>query len=107
MKEEKTKAGTLLTLSVCMVTILLAGHFAMVTLYSFRDDVANARLRNLADRYSIPAFHQNWKLFAPDLPAYNVELEYRWTDAGGWSAWKDVSESFGFDKTSRIETIEQ
>jgi hypothetical protein len=59
--------------------LLLAGlvmHFALTTVYSFRDNMPY-RAYALADKYSVPCFHQNWKLFAPDLPKYTVQLEYR------------------------------
>lgn len=60
-----------------------------------------------ADSYCVPLFHQNWKLFAPDLPTYNAELHYRISGNGNWSEWADVTASFGFGRTSRMETIEQ
>ncbi len=55
----------------------------------------------------MPLFHQNWKLFAPDLPVYNAELHYRIAHSGSWSGWADVTTSFGYGTSSRMETIEQ
>lgn len=87
---------------VCLV------HFFFITVYSFRENFPR-ELTGLSDRYTIPLFHQNWKLFAPDLPRYNAELQYRIAGQGqsGWSGWKDASSDFGYDEHSRVETVEQ
>ncbi len=86
--------------------LLLLLHSALITAYCFRDDLP-FQINRFSDRYAVPMFHQNWKLFAPDLPKYNVELEYRYGESSGWSDWRDASASFGFGASSRMETIEQ
>jgi hypothetical protein len=91
---------------VVLAVLALAGHFTFVLIYSFRDFVP-PKVQHLSDRYMVPCFHQNWKLFAPDLPKYNAELEYRFAKSSVWSDWFDVSAHSGFDKRSKIETVEQ
>lgn len=91
---------------VLTLILIVATHFALITAYCFRDHLPYSITR-YADRYAVPMFHQNWKLFAPDLAKYNVELEYRYSRQSDWSNWEDASGSFGFGKNSRIETVEQ
>ncbi len=67
---------TTLTLFVVLLIAGLAVHFALTTIYCFRDNMPY-KAYALADKYSVPCFHQNWKLFAPDVPKYTVQLEYR------------------------------
>jgi Family of unknown function (DUF5819) len=95
-----------ITIFTALALIAMVVHFSIVLCYSFRDNLP-VRITAKADRYCIPLFHQNWKLFAPDLPQYNLELEYRAARFGNWSDWNDASAHFNFQTTSRIETIEQ
>jgi hypothetical protein len=81
-------------------------HFTMVIAYSFRENLPQGLVAR-ADRYCVPLFHQNWKLFAPDLPTYNAELQYRISTAGEWGSWADVTAAYGYGRSSRMETIEQ
>ncbi len=100
--------------------LLIAGlvtHFSLTLIYCFRDNMpykANA----VADRYMVPCFHQNWKLFAPDVPMYNVELEWRCLAAphpqplsggeGSWTPWQDATYEEGLKESPRVlETVEQ
>lgn len=100
------KPNLILRSFIWLTIIAFFVHFVLITLYCFRDDMPT-RVNAYTDRYAIPAFHQNWKLFAPDLPRYNVELEYRYAKQAGWSEWRDASHSFGYSSASRMETIEQ
>ncbi len=78
----------------------------------------------IADRYMVPCFHQNWKLFAPDVPMYNVELEFRTHPkvtmrsndisaldsahhAAQWRDWQDATAFFGHGTKSTMEKVEQ
>lgn len=91
------------------VAILILGmvvHFSITLIYVFRDQVPMS-VNRYTDRYMAPVFHQNWKLFAPDLPKYNCELEYRMAYQNEWSDWQDVSSSYGYNDYSLLETIEQ
>ncbi|MBX7051566.1 MAG: hypothetical protein K1X54_05995 [Flavobacteriales bacterium] len=81
-------------------------HFVIILGYSFRDQLP-ASATKLTDRYAVPMFHQNWKLFAPDLPRYNAELEYRYFGNQTWSDWSDITKQCGFGPYTRMETIEQ
>lgn len=40
----------------------------------------------------VPWFHQGWKLFAPDVPKYQVYLRYRVPQNGSWGAWQELHE---------------
>lgn len=103
----KEKKHIVLLVFVVIAIALFVVHFIMITAYSFRDNLPYTATR-ISDRYSIPFFHQNWKLFAPDLARYNVELEYRYPQSPTeWSQWGDASATFGYDLKSRIETVEQ
>ena len=106
-EQQTTKKPTLVVrIFICLSLIAFLLHFLFITLYCFRDDMP-FQINAYTDRYAIPVFHQNWKLFAPDLPRYNVELEYRYAQTSGWSDWRDASASFGYQSNSRMETIEQ
>lgn len=85
---------------------LLLIHFTMTLIYTFGAG-ASGKINHISQQYMVPMFHQNWKLFAPDLAKYNTDLQYRFANEKGWSNWLDVTEHFGFDKYSRIETVEQ
>jgi hypothetical protein len=86
--------------------LMLCVHFVFVVAYSFRDQLPN-QATPLVDRYVVPMFHQNWKLFAPDLPKNDTQLEYRYYREGGWYDWVDITAECGHGRFSRMETIEQ
>jgi hypothetical protein len=91
---------------VLALIVALVVHFSITLIYVFRDDMPIA-LNQKTDRYMAPVFHQNWKLFAPDLPRYNCELEFRLAINNEWTDWKDASAFYGHGKSSPLETIEQ
>ena len=91
---------------VLTLIVALMVHFSITLIYVFRDDMPIA-LNQKTDRYMAPVFHQNWKLFAPDLPRYNCELEFRLAINNEWTDWKDASAFYGHSKSSPLETIEQ
>jgi hypothetical protein len=92
---------------VLFLILAAAAHFTLTSVYSFYTVSVPSRLRGISSTYSVPLFHQNWKMFAPDVPEYDAQLEYRYPGAGGWSDWGDVSGSNGFGRRSRIEYMEQ
>lgn len=86
--------------------VFLSIHFVLTFIFSTRDFMP-MKSRVIAESYSFPAFHQDWKLFAPDLAMYNVDIEYRYAISGKWSGWIDVGQSHGYGEYSRLERIEQ
>ena len=78
----------------------------MMMLYSFREQLP-ARVALYADRYCVPLFYQNWKLFAPDVPTYDAQLEFRLCRGDDWGAWGDASGRYGYGAHHPVETAEQ
>jgi len=85
---------------------VLFTHFLLTTVFNLREFVSPS-IRVVADKYAFPAFHQDMKLFAPDLSMYSAQLESRNFENDKWSQWTDVSAQSGFDGSSRMERIEQ
>lgn len=88
------------------VVLALTVHFSITLMYAFRGHLPGAA-RIKVDRYMVPLFHQNWRLFAPDLPRYNCELEFRIAVHNEWTDWADASAFYGASKSSYLETLEQ
>ncbi len=85
-------------------------HFMLTGLYSFQALRVPIPVRTVANTYAAPLFHQNWKMFAPDIPEYDHQLEYRFSRKDSlqpWSEWHDVSSFNHFGSRSRIEYMEQ
>lgn len=89
------------------IILMMIAHFSITGIYVLRQLPVPEVVRIWTDIYSAPLFHQNWKLFAPDVPEYNTELEFRNYKNGAWSNWSDVSLANGYAVPSPIETIEQ
>lgn len=89
-----------------LAVLVLSVHLLMCVVYSFRSHMPRALVAK-ADVYCVPLFHQNWQLFAPDLPEYTSNLQYRIANGGQWSVWADATGNFGYGITSKMETIEQ
>jgi len=85
----------------------LIGHFVLTIIYSLQGAPVPPPVREISNRYAIPLFHQNWKLFAPQVPEYDNQLEYRFQSPEGWSEWADVSGSHGYSRGSKAEYMEQ
>lgn len=71
---------------------------------------ANGWLASAGYRYMVPLFHQNWSLFAPNIPEYDAQLIYRALPVDSnaiWSTWCDVSVAAGGGDFSKLEVIEQ
>ncbi len=105
IQENNKPSLWLMVLSIAGMAVVVV-HFVLTALFSIREFVP-VRTREIADKYSFPVFHQDWKLFAPDLAMYNSELEYRCVSNGTWSNWTDVTTSEGYAPVSRMERIEQ
>ena len=94
-----------------MVVLILAlavivVHACMMMLYSFREKLPVSMALKV-DRYCVPMFYQNWKLFAPDVPTYDTQLEFRVAHEEEWSMWGDASGQYGYGTHDPIETVEQ
>lgn len=92
---------------IAVLTALGAVHFALTTVYSFQYLPVPAAVREASHTYTVPFFHQNWKLFAPEVPVHDNQLEYRYAANGAWTGWSDASGSLGYAPHGKIEYIEQ
>lgn len=77
---------------VLALMAFLVFHFVCTLTYSLEWSPPN-RLTAVRNQYMVPYFHQGWKLFAPDVPATQYELTYRYSKDGAWSDWGE-SETF-------------
>jgi hypothetical protein len=101
------KNRQMLLLFTVMIFIMAAVHFSLTTIYSLGTLPIPEKAQAAAYRYSVPFFHQNWKMFAPSVPEYSNQLEYRYKANGKWSAWLDATGSHGYGSHSRMEYVEQ
>jgi len=54
------------------------------------DDEKTSQFAQITSSLFVPKlFHQHWKLFAPDPPAYSFRLMHRWRTDAGWGPWLD------------------
>ncbi|MEN9638587.1 MAG: hypothetical protein RLZZ262_455 [Bacteroidota bacterium] len=84
-------------------------HVLATCIYTFHWP-ASGVLARMSYSYMVPLFHQNWALFAPNIPEYDAQLIYRNTTSDtimDWSDWRDVSSACGYDEYSKMEVIEQ
>jgi hypothetical protein len=104
---EQRPARTSRILALIVVGMGLIGiHFFLTTVYNLRY-WASPSLKSIGDKYTFPVFHQDMKLFAPDLAMYSVHLQSRVYSDGQWQQWTDVSQKAGYDLHSRMERVEQ
>jgi hypothetical protein len=82
-------------------------HFALTSIYSMDFLVLPRSVRQVSQIYTVPFFHQNWSMFAPEVPEYDLQLQYRFPTNGTWSAWNETTESCGFEYRDRAEYLEQ
>lgn len=90
-----------------LVAVSLLVHFSLTLVYSVPAMKVPAAVRDKAYVYSYPFFHQTWSLFAPDLPEYDVDLEFRVFHQQAWTAYTDASEALEQSSGSTAETLEQ
>lgn len=81
---------------------VMVHHFACTFVYSTSDLAYPRVVRDYAERYTVPFFHQGWKLFAPDVPKLRYELLYRYPLNGQWSSWEDTDELPGVTQHHRV-----
>lgn len=74
-------------------TFLLLLHFAFTVVYTVPGVPVPAVVHKASYRYMVPAFHQGWQLFAPDVPGYQVEFRVRHRPLqGSWGKWSGIRE---------------
>lgn len=101
------KSGKAIRVFTITAVSALLFHFLMTAIYSLEYIPFPRAVRDAAFTYTLPFFHQNWKMFAPSVPEYTVQLEFREKKDSTWSSWGDASQSCGFDRRSRVEYMEQ
>lgn len=74
-----------------LIVSFLFVHFVITYFYVAPDEFNANGLKQLSGNYIKPVFHQGWSLFAPELPEYNVDVDYR-TDSA--SQWCELSEYY-------------
>lgn len=87
--------------------VVLAFHFIMVGIYALDFVPLPAPVRSMSTSYTVPFFHQSWTMFAPEVPAYDVQLEFRVKANDHWKSWQDATSTYGYDSRHRMEYIEQ
>ena len=72
---------------------MLVVHFVMTLIYTVPGVPVPDKAHELAYRYMVPMFHQGWQLFAPDVPAYQIDVQFRYRPKDSeWGAWKTIGE---------------
>lgn len=69
-----------------IIGAVLAAHFALLALYTFPPALVPERLRVIGQAYARPVFHQQWRLFAPDPPLCDCQVELR----NGNEDWRSI-----------------
>jgi hypothetical protein len=99
----KTSTKILLTLGT---GIILLTHFTLTGIYTFQELPVSENVRAISNAYTIPFFHQNWKLFAPEMPNYDCFLWVRTKENSMWSAPFRMSERGNFGYSSKVTYME-
>lgn len=77
-------------------TAALLVHFAMTLIYTVPGVPVPAKAHGLAYRYMVPMFHQGWKLFAPDVPDYQIDVLFRYRPKqAAWQDWQSIQDVHG------------
>ena len=105
--EIKKKMSSRIKIYAIVGTSVLMLHFILTVIYATDFLVLPRSVRQVSQAYTVPFFHQNWSMFAPEIPEHENELEYRFAQKGNWSSWRDVTAVHGFEKGSEMEYIEQ
>ncbi|MFZ1694157.1 MAG: DUF5819 family protein [Flavobacteriales bacterium] len=56
---------------------ILAAHTLLLALYTFPHQLVPERLRIIGQLYARPLFHQQWRLFAPDPPLCDCQVQVK------------------------------
>jgi hypothetical protein len=81
---------------------VLVMHFTLTLVYSIPDVKFPESLKQASNNYMVPWFHQGWKLFAPDVPNYQVFLRYKVPKEGKWGSWQEPHALDSFRNHSRV-----
>lgn len=90
---------------VVMAALVL--HFSFTLVYSVPALKVPQTLRDKSYTYSYPFFHQTWSVFAPNLPEYSTQLEFRVYRNDAWTEYTDATAALGTKGGHTAETIEQ
>lgn len=82
-------------------------HFAMTGIYSMDFAPVPRSVRAVSQAYAVPLFHQNWSMFAPEVPAYSLELEYRYDQNDVWSNWRGINSFMDLNNHPKVYYMEQ
>jgi hypothetical protein len=89
--------------------VWICWHVLATLIYSLHWP-AQGWMASITYRYMVPFFHQNWSLFAPNIPEYDAQLIYR-VDLASENEmdkpWSDVCAGNRHDDFSKMEVIEQ
>lgn len=69
-----------------IMAAVLAAHTALLAMYTFPHELVPERLRVIGQLYVRPVFHQQWRLFAPDPPTCDCQVEVR----NGGEDWRSI-----------------
>jgi Family of unknown function (DUF5819) len=86
--------------------IILLTHFTLTGIYSFQSLPVPETVRTVSNSYAIPFFHQNWKLFAPEMPNYDCFLWVRTKENLAWSTPFRISEKADCGYSSKVTYME-
>lgn len=99
----KTSTKYILVIGTFFVLFI---HFLFTSIYVFQEPRIPGILRGMSNSYVIPFFHQNWKLFAPEMADYDVHLYVRARENGTWGIPFRISEKGNYHKTSKVTYME-
>ncbi len=74
--------------------VVVAVHVLALAAYSLPAGWVPARAHYWSEAYARILFHQDWQLFAPDLPACGCVIEVRYGEGGTWVPLKDLHAHF-------------
>ncbi|MCH2197496.1 MAG: DUF5819 family protein [Flavobacteriales bacterium] len=104
---EKKRLSPWLVFSALAGTAFALFHFVNTLVYSIPELKVPGTAKEVSNQYMTPFFHQGWKLFAPDVPAVQYSLEYRFPEEGKWNGWTNAEDLPGISSHPRVEYIIQ
>ncbi len=82
-------------------------HFVVTVIYAVDELPVRASVREHAKNYSVPFFHQGWKLFAPDVPEIHYEIRCAVSEGGDWQPFVNVNDLEGVSTHTRMAYASQ
>jgi|GEM_PF-2477003 hypothetical protein len=75
-------------------SVVLFVHIFCTLFFNFSSETENTLVVRAVRRYMLPIFSQNNKVFAPDPPLYNQQLQVRYYNTKkGWTSWIDPGQT--------------